>query len=82
MASCDWANGGFVDVFWHGEYGFSSMGSCCYSREQVWNSRTKLSQNASEVKCHASEKVKVLWFSLLSTLKRTNESRIIDDVMD
>ena len=23
--------------FWHSEYGFSSMGSCCYIRECVWN---------------------------------------------
>ena len=22
----DWANGGSVDVFWHGEYGFSTVG--------------------------------------------------------
>ena len=26
-------NGGSVDVFLHVEYGFSSIGSCCYSRE-------------------------------------------------
>ena len=38
-----WANGGSVDVsFMHGEYGFSSMRSWCYSRKWVWNSRTKL----------------------------------------
>ena len=28
--------------FIHGEYGFSSMGSWCYSREFVWNLKTKL----------------------------------------
>ena len=38
----NWAKGSSVDVFSkHGEYGFSSMGSWCYSREWVWNSRTK-----------------------------------------
>ena len=28
--------------FTHGEYGFSSVGSWDYSREWLWNSRTKL----------------------------------------
>ena len=38
-----WANGGSLDVsFTHGEYGFSSMGSWCFSWEWVWNLRTKL----------------------------------------
>ena len=37
-----WANGGSVVSFIHAKYGFSSMGSRCYSRTQVWNSRTKL----------------------------------------
>ena len=38
-----WANGGFVDVsFTYDEYGFSSMGSWCYSAEWIWNSRKKL----------------------------------------
>ena len=35
-------NDGFVDFFLHGQYGFSSVGSSCYSRERLWNSRTKL----------------------------------------
>ena len=35
-------NDGSVDVFLHGQYGFSYVGSCCYSRECLWNSRTKL----------------------------------------
>ena len=35
-------NDSSVDVFLHGQYGFSSVGSCCYSREWLWNSRTKL----------------------------------------
>ena len=35
-------NGGSVDVYLRGEYGLSSIGSCCYSREWMWNSRTKL----------------------------------------
>ena len=26
-------HGGSVDAFLHGEYGSSSMGSCCYSRD-------------------------------------------------
>ena len=26
MAPYDWANGGFVDIFLDGEYGFTSMG--------------------------------------------------------
>ena len=30
-------NGSSVDVFLHGEYGSSSMGSCYYSRVWVWN---------------------------------------------
>ena len=38
----NWAKGSSVDVFSkHGEYGFSSMGSWCYSREWVWNLRTR-----------------------------------------
>ena len=28
--------------FSHGEYGFTSVGSCCYLREWAWDSRTKL----------------------------------------
>ena len=35
-------NDGFVVVFLHDQYGFSSVGSCYYSREWFWNSRTKL----------------------------------------
>ena len=31
-----------LTFFLHGQYGFSSVGSCCYSREWFWNSRTKL----------------------------------------
>ena len=42
MAPCDWANDGPVDVFLDGEYGFISVESRCYSREWVWNLRTKL----------------------------------------
>ena len=39
----DWANGGFVDVFlMHGEYGFISLGSWCYSSELVWYLRAEL----------------------------------------
>ena len=34
-------NDGSVDVFF-GQYGFISVGSCCYSRKWLWNSRTKL----------------------------------------
>ena len=30
-------NGGSVDIFLHGEYGFSPVMSCCYSREWMWN---------------------------------------------
>ena len=30
-------NGGSVDVFLHGEYGFSSVVSYCYSGEWLWN---------------------------------------------
>ena len=38
-----WANGGSADVSsMHSESGFSSMGSWCYCREWLWNSRTKL----------------------------------------
>ena len=40
MVLYDWANGGPVDVFLDGENGFTSMES--YSREMVWNLRTKL----------------------------------------
>ena len=43
MSLEDWANGGFIDVFFtHVWHAFSSIGSWCYSREWVWNSRTKL----------------------------------------
>ena len=42
MTPYDWANGGSVDVFLDGEYGFTSMGSRSYTRELVWNLRTKL----------------------------------------
>ena len=35
-------NDGSVDVFLHGQHGFSSAGSCCYSKEWLRNSRTKL----------------------------------------
>ena len=35
-------NNGSVDIFLHGQYCFSSVGSCCYSREWLWNSMTKL----------------------------------------
>ena len=35
-------NGGSVDVFLHGEYGFSSVGNYCYSREWLWNSRAEV----------------------------------------
>ena len=44
-----------VDVFLHGEYGDSSVRSYCYSREWLWNLRTKLcciasgKRNASKV---------------------------------
>ena len=26
MSPYDWANGGFVDIFWDDKYGFSTMG--------------------------------------------------------
>ena len=36
-------NDGSVDAFFMAdEYGFSSVGSWCYLREWVWNSRAKL----------------------------------------
>ena len=35
-------NDGSVDVFLHGQNGFSSVGSCCYSKESSWNPWTKL----------------------------------------
>ena len=40
-------NDGSVDVFLRSQYGFSSLGSCCYSREWLWNSRAKLCCMAS-----------------------------------
>ena len=43
--------GGSVDFFTHGEYGFSHRGSWCYSREWVWNSKTKLLHCFWEVTC-------------------------------
>ena len=45
------------DVFLDGKYGFTSMGSWCYSREWGWNLRTKLC-------CIASGKWNVSRFSL------------------
>ena len=40
--------GGSADVFFlHGDYSFSSVGSCHYSMEWVWKSTTKLSCMAS-----------------------------------
>ena len=41
-------NDGSVDVFLHGQYGFSSVGNCCCSREWLWNSRIKLCCMATE----------------------------------
>ena len=41
MAPYDWTNDGSVDVSLDGEYGYISVGSRCYSREWVWNLRTK-----------------------------------------
>ena len=36
-------NGGSVDVsFLHGDFGYSSVGSYCYSREWFWNSKTEI----------------------------------------
>ena len=52
----DCTNGGSVGVF-YAWYGFNSMGSWCYSREWVWNSRTKLC-------CIVSEKRNVTRVSL------------------
>ena len=43
----DWTDGGSVDVFLNGEYGFTSMRSRCQSMEWVWNFRTKLCSIAS-----------------------------------
>ena len=40
-------NDGSVDVFLHGQYGFSSVASCCYSREWLRNSREKLCSMAT-----------------------------------
>ena len=38
-----WSNDGSANAsFKSGEYGFISIGIWCYSREWVWNSRTKL----------------------------------------
>ena len=31
-----------LTFFLHGEYGFSSVGNYCYSREWLWNSRAKV----------------------------------------
>ena len=42
-------NGGSVDIFLHGEYGFCSMGVWCYSRKSVWNSRAKLRLQGSKI---------------------------------
>ena len=40
--SCDWANGGYVDVLLNcGKCGFGSLGICFYSKEWVWNLGTK-----------------------------------------
>ena len=40
-------NGGSVDVFLHGEYGYSSVAGYCYSREWLWNTMSKICCMAS-----------------------------------
>ena len=42
-------NGGSVDVLLHGEYGYGSVESYCYSREWLWNTRAKISHQGSEM---------------------------------
>ena len=48
MAPYDWTSDGSIDIFLDVEFGFTSMGSWRYSREWVWNIRTKLSYIPSE----------------------------------
>ena len=47
----DWTDGGSVDVFLNGEYGFTSMKSRCHSMEWVWNLRIKLRSQG----CHTPQ---------------------------
>ena len=47
MAPYDSIDGGSVDVFFNGEYGFNSMRSRCHSTEWVWSLGTKLCSIAS-----------------------------------
>ena len=37
MTPYDWSDGDSVDVFLHGEYGFTSVRSSCHSMEWVRN---------------------------------------------
>ena len=50
----DWANGGFVDVFFTHGMVLVLWGSLCYSKEWVWNLRTKLCCIASGMWSSAS----------------------------
>ena len=50
----DWANGGFVDVFFTHGMVLVLWGSLCYSKEWVWNLRTKLCCIASGMRSSAS----------------------------